>query len=265
MSIILGDLSLPFPPDDIEWRVMNAGRHGDRIYCGVAAFITARAVQERLDSVCGVDGWQILEPQVTEACGRILFGVGISVRNSDGEWITKWDMAAPSVPKTQSEEERLDPAKNGFSRALKRAACQFGIGRQLHYIKTVFAETTEVAPSKQDRWWHKAKLPKTAGGGTYYWKTPTLPASFLPKEPEHKISQGDLNELKKEWKGKFAPDNQNPAELREGFTRFVHSLCGEFPTSDVSCWLRESWEKCMTRIESTTEADGPDSDVPFEK
>jgi hypothetical protein len=143
---------------------------------------------------------------------------------------------------------------------MKRAGVQWGIGRYLYQLKETFVEVSE----EFQKGWERARLPKDNGGGTFYWKPPTLPSWALPKEPEYEISEKELNDLKRSWKEKFAHDCKNPADLRDGFNRFVHSLCGEFPFSDVSAWLRVSWEKCMKQIADTTDPKGVTADVPFD-
>ena len=47
MTIDLSKLALPFPHDDIEFRVSRAGMGGKGIYCRVLAYITARAIRGR--------------------------------------------------------------------------------------------------------------------------------------------------------------------------------------------------------------------------
>lgn len=246
----LSRLGEPFDPSDIEWRVSRAGMGKKGVYCNVLAYITARAIQRRLDEVCGPENWRNEAPIIHMLPGDTVMVVGgISIRLGD-EWVTKWDV---------SETTNVEPVKGGFSGAMKRAGAQWGIGRYLYLLEEKFAEVSDVGGPG----WNYAKLPKDQGGAPYYWKDPTLPAWAVPRELEHEISLEELNELKRLWKARFAPESTNPKELREGFGRFVASVCGEFPAGDLSCWLRESWEKCMKRIADTTDPDGPDSDVPF--
>jgi len=220
----------------------------------VLAYITARAIQKRLDDVCGPENWRVEEPRIIDINGKSAFAVGISIRIGD-EWITKWDVAEPT---------NVEPAKGGFSGGMKRAGAQWGIGRYLYHLDETFAKVVD-QPVEGARTWNYARLPEKHGGATYYWQTPTLPAWALPKEPEHEISLADLNELKKAWRDKFAADVTNPADLRDGFTRFVKSLVGEFPLSDYTCWTRDALTRCAKRIEETTDATGVSADVPFEE
>lgn len=246
----LMQLSAPFPAEDIEWRVSRAGLGKSGIYCAVLAYITARAIQSRLDNVCGPANWRIEEPRILTINGKSAFAVGISLFVRD-EWIMKWDVAEPT---------NVEPAKGGFSGAMKRAGAQWGIGRYLYYLDEMFAEVSETDPRAKG--WNWAKLPEKHGGGSYYWKAPSLPGWALA---EDEITEQQLKDLKNSWREKFAADVKNPADLREGFSRFVMSICGEFPIADHKRWTKDAMDKCMIRISQTTEAGGVSADVPFER
>ncbi len=252
----LSKLADPFPEQDIEWRVSRAGISGGKTFCLVLAYITARAIQKRLDDVCGPANWRLEEPRMLDVNGKSAFACGISIRVGDDakEWITKWDVSEPT---------NVEPAKGGFSGAMKRAGAQWGIGRYLYHLDETFADTAEQSPDKRDRRWKYAKLPEKSGGSVYYWKAPGLPGWALPKECE--ITKDQLVELVTKWREKFAQDVESSAERQAGFARMVHSLCGEFPVADRTCWTREAWEKCLAHVDSTTDPGGPSADVPFEE
>jgi hypothetical protein len=253
VSIDLKKLAEPFDATDIEWRVSRAGVGGKQgIYCKVLAYITNRAIMSRLDEVCGPANWRNEEPRILNINGKSAFCVGISIR-VDNEWLTKWDVAEPT---------NIEPAKGGFSGAMKRAGAQLGIGRYLYHLEEAFAEVSEQDPAV--RGWHFAKLPKDQGGRPYYWKEPNLPGWALPKEKEAEVAPADLNKLKKAWKDKFAADSKDPKSLVEGFTRFVESVCGQFPVADSTTWTREALDKCHARIKETTEPGGLSPEIPFE-
>lgn len=249
----LAKLAEPFPLEDIEWRVSRSGKGRDGIFCLVLAYITARAIQKRLDDVVGPANWKLEEPRILEVNGKSAFACGISI-HIENSWITRWDVCEPT---------NIEPAKGGFSGAMKRAGAQWGIGRYLYYLDETFADVSE-QPIKGDRRWQYARLSEKHGGDVYYWKSPGLPAWALPKDPEHEVSEKELTALKKAWRDKFAADCKSPKELREGFQRFCHKVVGEFPVSDHACWTSDSLHKVSQAIESTTDPDGPDSDVPFE-
>lgn len=257
----LADLCAPFPQEDVEWRVSRAGIGKNGTFCFVFCYITARAVQQRLDDVCGPENWQVGCP-VELNTGKPAFAVGISIRIGE-DWITKWDVAEPTNIQPAKGGFSGSVAKGGFSGAVKRAGAQWGIGRYLYHIDELFAETSESDPGV--RGWHYARLPEKQGGSAYFWKEPSLPGWALPKEKASEITTGELNDLKKEWVDKFARESQGVADLREGFRRFVLSICGDFPIADHTCWTREAWNRCRERIESTTDPNGVSSDVPFEE
>ncbi len=254
--IDLTKLAEPFPLEDIEWRVSRSGQGGKGVFCMVLAYITARAIQKRLDDVCGPENWRVEKPSVLSINGKSAFAVGISINLGLDRWITKWDVAEPT---------NIEPAKGGFSGAMKRAGAQWGIGRYLYYLDETFAEVSDAKPAVESSRWKYARLSEKHGGGVYYWKTPSLPGWALPKEPEHEISPDELTFLKKAWRDKFASDVKDPKDLREGFARFVASVAGEFPSSDHTCWTASALTQCLTRITSTTDPDGVSADVPFEE
>src|SRR4051794_12609438 len=88
------------------------------------AYVDARAIQDRLDDVLGVDGWQddyqILEDGSVVCRLRLRLGQ---------EWITKVDVGGAS-----EQPHGGDRLQAGFSDALKRAAVQVGIGRYLYRL-----------------------------------------------------------------------------------------------------------------------------------
>jgi hypothetical protein len=249
MSIDLSRLSEPFPADDIEWRVSRAGVSRGKVWCFVLAYLTARAIQERLDAVCGPENWRLEEPRILDVGGKPAFACGISIRVGD-EWVTKWDVSEPTS---------VEPAKGGWSGAMKRAGAQWGIGRYLYHLTEHFADVADEEPERGDKAnWNYAKIKQD--GTVYYWRAPRLPGWALPKE--HPVSANALSSLKHEWRDKFYPEGK---EVPEGaFTAFVHKHCGEFPVADNTCWRIEALETCQEVIRKTTDPSGPDSDVPFE-
>ncbi len=256
MTIDLSKLDEPFDPADIKWRVSRAGLSKGKTYCYCLAYITARGIQARLDEVCGPENWRNEEPRVVEfQSGRYAFVCGISIRIGE-EWITKWDVAEPTQERGGFAGTS---AKGGFSGAMKRTGAQWGI-RYLYRLSEMKAEVSETGGED----WNWATLPEKQGGGTYYWKAPRLPGWALPKDAEHEITLDDLNNLKRAWKNVFAADVKSPADLREGFSQFVVGVASKFPSSDYTCWTRDALERCLQRIEETTEPNGVDSDVPFQ-
>ena len=112
-------LSAPFPVEMIEWRVGSTNK--DKTKGMALAYIDARAVMDRLDTVCGPDGWQCNYSTVNGSAV-----CNLAVRMPSGDWLWKADGAG----NTDFEAE-----KGALSDALKRAAVRWGIGRYLYDMK----------------------------------------------------------------------------------------------------------------------------------
>lgn len=107
-----------FPPHEVQWRVGTVSKDGTKAMA--LAYIDARMVMDRLDEVCGVDGWQDhYDMGATTLCT-------ISIHTDRG-WVGKSDGAGT----TQVEAE-----KGQLSDAFKRAAVKWGIGRYLYELKS---------------------------------------------------------------------------------------------------------------------------------
>ncbi|GCL71764.1 hypothetical protein PN4B1_16690 [Paenibacillus naphthalenovorans] len=116
---IMKKLQAPFSPEDIEWRVGATNKEKTK---GIAlAYVTNRAIMNRLDEVVGPFNWQNKFREWknnSQICA-------ISIKFGD-EWITKEDGA------DDSNEEAV---KGGLSDAMKRAGYQWGIGRYLYNLE----------------------------------------------------------------------------------------------------------------------------------
>lgn len=119
---IFDELSAPFPASYVEWRVGPTNRDKENPRGQPLCYIDARTVMDRLDGVCGPDGWQCnYTPGVG---GSIVCNIGIRL---EGEWVWKADGAGA----TDTEGE-----KGALSDAFKRSAVRWGVGRYLYEIKT---------------------------------------------------------------------------------------------------------------------------------
>ena len=133
-------LAVPFLPSQLRWRIGRKSK--DKKKATALAYVSARDVMERLDAVCEVDGWKdeyTTEPPRTirkkdyktketwneQICGRVI--CKLSIKNKDGEWITKCDGAG---------ETTVEGEKGGISDAFKRAAVKFGVNRECYNLGT---------------------------------------------------------------------------------------------------------------------------------
>ena len=154
----LSELSNKFPASDVEWRVQSSGKTKDgKIWAMVLAYITNRAIMERLDKVCGPESWKN-EFKESPAGGVLC---GISIKCGD-EWVTKWDGA---------ENTAVEAVKGGLSSAMKRAGVQWGIGRYLYSLDVTWAN---VNPNGK----HSGK---TKDNTWFKWDAPDLPIWALPE------------------------------------------------------------------------------------
>ena len=111
-------LADPFHPDDLEWRA--GATNGDKTKALALAYITSRAVMDRLDEVLSPENWRDeYQPGPT---GGLICGISLRI---NGEWITKWDGA---------ENTQFEEVKGGLSGAFKRAAVKWGVGRYLYKL-----------------------------------------------------------------------------------------------------------------------------------
>jgi Uncharacterized protein conserved in bacteria len=86
MDEIESALKEPFPYEDLEWRIAQAGKKKDgNIWAKCFTYISARAVMARFDEVVGAHNWQVRYQQWH---GGVVASIGIKV---DGEWIWKED------------------------------------------------------------------------------------------------------------------------------------------------------------------------------
>lgn len=120
-------LAKPFAAEDLEWRIQAAMKDETT---GIAVpYVTNRAIMDRLDSVVGTENWRNEFKPWHSAGNKEAQLCGISIRLNGQEWVTKWDGA---------EDSDIEPVKGGLSDSMKRAAVQWGIGRVLYKMETVF-------------------------------------------------------------------------------------------------------------------------------
>jgi len=162
MEINWAKLKEPFPASDIEWRLGRSGANAKGVWAVALAYVTNRAIMERLDDVVGPGRWQ--NKFIDGPKGGLLCGISINV---EGEWVTKWDGA---------DNTNIDAVKGGLSGAMKRAGVQWGIGRYLYNLTEEFVNTNA---SKQHGWKY-CGANKQKSVPAFYWQIPQLPPWALP-------------------------------------------------------------------------------------
>lgn len=179
----------PFDPMDIEWRIQQSGLSKGKKWAMVLAYVTNRAIMERLDDVFGIEGWQNeyqFMPDGGVVCGlkcRVML-TGSTVATYQGkpvksdtsyEWITKYDGA---------DKTAIEATKGGLSNAMKRAGVQWGIGRYLYRLDTTFVTLIEGSGATEDdiTVYVKEFNGDKSLGGRHHFKRPKLPGFAIPKE-----------------------------------------------------------------------------------
>lgn len=120
-------LHAPFDEKLISFRV--GPRNRDKTSGMPLAYIDARDVMERLDTVVGAENWT---DQYHGAGSAIV--CELRIRLPDGEWLMKSDAAsAESGDGGGDGGGGIDAGKSAVSNAFKRAAVKFGVGRYLYY------------------------------------------------------------------------------------------------------------------------------------
>jgi hypothetical protein len=155
-------LAHPFDVTEVRWKPQTV--NGSRAL--VVAFVDARVIQDRLDEVVGVEGWQDHYECLPD--GAVVCRLKVKLGN---EWITKEDVGGQS-----EQPDEGDRRKAAFSDALKRAAVKFGIGRYLYRLKP---QWVDYDPKKRQ----VIGSPRLLEGPSPARPQPEPPPSIPPKGP----------------------------------------------------------------------------------
>lgn len=123
-------LAAPFNPAAVSFRPQGKPRKsasGDRFAVRMLAHLDARAVQDRLDAVCGAGGWAFDWQPVVTSGAALLVAKGT---------LTIFGLSKSDV----GDSGATEPSKTAVSDALKRAGVMWGIGRYLYDLPGYWAE-----------------------------------------------------------------------------------------------------------------------------
>ena len=116
---IMAELRVPFKDSELEYRVGATNR--DKTMGLALAYVEARAIQNRLDNVIGVNNWRMSYKEID---GGFICTLSLRI---EGEWISKEDGA---------QITEFESLKGGISSAFKRVASSgWGLGRYLYDLK----------------------------------------------------------------------------------------------------------------------------------
>ena len=229
-------LAEPFPAEDIEWRAQRTGvASNGNPWVMCLAYVTNRAIQQRLDDVLGPEKWRNEYKQAPE--GGTLCGISIKCKD---EWITKWDGA---------ENTQVEAVKGGLSGAMKRAAVQWGIGRYLYKLEATFGT---VQPNGR----HNGSATSKQGGQKVWfkWDAPALPPWALPGKPlktesptptvpTAKTPKQIIAEAKKAMS--LATQKQDMTQLKRAFQDAWRALANDYKSRQV---VQQHYEQCKAKI-----------------
>ncbi len=142
-------LAAPFPAEEIQWKPQTKSKDGTKALA--VPYVDARSVEDRLDAVLGVGGWQ--DHYEFLDGGNVLCRLSVKV---GGEWLHREDVGGPS-----EQPDTGDRMKAAVSDALKRAAVKWGVGRYIYSVP--------------HQW--------VAFDGRKFTARPQMPAEFLPRRP----------------------------------------------------------------------------------
>lgn len=199
-------LQEPFDPIDIEWRIGRSGEKNNNLWATALAYVSNRAIQNRLDEVFGCMFWKNEFKEWHES-SQIC---GISVYNDTlKSWITKWDGA---------DNTNFEGTKGGLSDSMKRAAVQWGIGRYLYNLDEMFVEVSETKVKD----WNYAQIKVKDDKKSIWWKTPELPKWAVPKySEEEKSEEKQTSKYETLFKGK------TPEEIKKAYNGLPESEKGK--------------------------------------
>ncbi len=129
----LSKLLAETPENERKYRVGNTFMHNNVKIANMLCYVDARYVQDKLDEVVGVGNWA---SDFTEIKGNLFCQITITFLRDDGQVgiVSKMDCGT---------ESNVEKQKGEASDAFKRAAVQFGIGRDLYSLPNYRAEMTE--------------------------------------------------------------------------------------------------------------------------
>ncbi|MCM3390537.1 hypothetical protein LG296_19735 (plasmid) [Ureibacillus chungkukjangi] len=119
---VLSALAEPMGDNEIEWKVQTVTSSPNGLKALVVPYVQVRAIQSRLDEVCGLN-WKS-EFKILPMGSAHAIECTISIFH-ENKWISRSDAAEPT---------NIESIKGGYSDSMKRAAVQYGIGRFLYSL-----------------------------------------------------------------------------------------------------------------------------------
>jgi hypothetical protein len=138
-------LVAPFDASEVKFKAQAVSKDGTKALA--VAYVDARVVMDRLDSVFGLGGWKT--SYRSASAGAVVCTLTVKVGD---EWVSHEDVGSPS-----EQKDAADRLKSAFSDGLKRAAVHIGVGRYLYKAPAQWVDYD--------------------GGSKSFVRTPKLPAA----------------------------------------------------------------------------------------
>jgi hypothetical protein len=195
----LKKLQTPIDIKDVDFRVQSINKGG---YATILSYKNARVDMNVLDDVCGPQNWQRDHKEINDV---VYCGIGINVSKPTdqyNDWVWKWDAGAES---SASKE------KGQASDSFKRAAFNWGIGRELYDYPTIQvklnANEFKVIPASGN---YKARVVATFDLQIKNW---TWTSKFNDKNEIIQLAAWDQNAvLRFNWKAARITESKTVSE-----------------------------------------------------
>lgn len=128
------------PIKGIRWRVQSFKKTQKGLMALCIPYIDSRDVQQRLDDVLGIAGWQSRHKDVN---GKLFCEIGVLIGDN---WVWKSDVGS---------ETTIEKEKGESSDSFKRAAVMWGIGRFLYSVKPKMIHATKANGKDKPAYPHK--------------------------------------------------------------------------------------------------------------
>ena len=126
-------LNAETPEEERKYRVGSTFSYDGKKFAKMLCYVDARYVQDKLDEVVGPTNWS---SEFIEIKGNLFCKITITFQREDGNYDTIFKMDC-------GVESNVEKQKGEASDAFKRAAVQFGIGRDLYNLPDYKVEMTE--------------------------------------------------------------------------------------------------------------------------
>lgn len=188
----LENLKNAFPAYSISWRI--GATNSDKTEGLALAYIDARDVQNRLDAVCGPEGWQCRHEPVGS---KVTCHIGVKCGD---EWVWKSNGAG---------DTDVEGDKGAYSDSFKRAAVMWGIGEYLYHIKSPWVKIEQRGRSSVIKPDELSGLAEIVGGEFY------APLGVTKLIEAARAMAGDIQECDEEQLSTLLESKQSKAIINQ--------------------------------------------------